>query len=131
MHLTRSEVRLIGAIGALLMAGIYYLIGFGVLNVGGTTSGDTVDLFMFGMGAGSAFLVISLLIALTDRRWIWAVVLVFQFLVFGMYVAVSGTRVPSFEIWGLTLRMIQLVVIACLVFLIVKAPHQRKWEVQQ
>ena len=122
MHLTRIDIRHIGTVAALLMAGIYYLIGLGVLNVGGATVGETTDLFAFGMGAGTAFLATATVFALTDRRWIWSLALVFQVLVFAMYVAISGMRVPPFEMWGLTLRALQLVVIASLVYLTLRAP---------
>jgi hypothetical protein len=130
MHMTRLDIRRIGATGALLMAAIYYLIGLGVLSVGGSTTSEPIDMFAFGIGAGTAFLVIAVLFLLTDQRWIWFLALLFEVLVFVIYVAVSGSRVPQFEIWGLTLRAIQLAVIAVLVYLTVHAPESRSTEVQ-
>jgi hypothetical protein len=108
MGLSRQGVRYVGAAAAALMAGIYFLIGVGVLDVGGTTSGETPDQLGFGLSAGLAFLVTAALLLLTDRRWIWTVVAVFQVLVLVTYIGASAIRVPPFETWGITLRVIQL-----------------------
>ncbi len=126
MHPTRHGIRHVGAFAALLMAGIYFLIGLGVVGVGGAAPSAEVDLFAFGIGAGTAFLVMTAVFEFTDRLWIWALALVIQLLIFAMYVAVSGVRVPPFEIWGLTLRTIQLVVIACIAYQLATIPERRK-----
>jgi hypothetical protein len=131
MHFSRVDIRHIGAAAALLMAGIYYLIGLGLLNIGGTTNGGGVDLFQFGVGAGTAFLAIGVLLAVTDKRWLWGLALVFQFLVFAMYIGVSGSRAPAFETWGITLRVIQIVLIACLTYLTFTASARRTTEVHR
>jgi hypothetical protein len=124
VHLSRVDVQHIGALAALVMAGIYYLIGLGVLNVGGTVDGGSTDSFGFGVGAGTAFLIVAALLLFTDKRWIWVLALGFQVLVFVIYVAASGIRVPPFEIWGITLRTIQVLVIGCLVYLAVDTPKR-------
>ena len=128
MHFSRVEVRHIGAAAALLMAGIYYLIGLGVLNVGGAANGGGVDLFQFGVGAGTAFLAVGVLLAVTDKRWLWALALFFQLMVFAMYIGVSGSRAPAFETWGITLRVIQIVLIGCLAYLTFTAAARRSME---
>lgn len=131
MQLTRAQIRRIGATASALMALLYYLIGLGVLNVGGSTTGEMVDLRMFGFSAGSAFLVLAVLLALTDLRWVWAIALLAQFFVYIVYIGASGGRAPAFEIWGITLRLIQLVVIAALVYLTFKAPARPHTEAQR
>ena len=80
---------------------------------------EKVDLVVFGFSAGTAFLIVAALLALTDRRWISVLSLLFQVSVYVTYIGVSGGREPAFEIWGITLRLIQLVVIASLFYLIV------------
>ena len=130
MHFSRVEVRHIGAAAALLMAGIYYLIGLGVLNVGGAANGAGVDLFQFGVGAGTAFLAVGVLLAVTDKRWLWALALFFQLMVFAMYIGVSGSRAPAFETWGITLRVIQIVLIGCLTYLTLTTTTRRTMEVR-
>jgi len=129
MQLHRDSIRKVGAVAAAVMAGIYYLIGLGVLHIGGSANGEMVDLFVFGFGAGTAFAVIAALLALTDRRWIWVFLLAFQVFVYAVYFGVSGGRAPAFEIWGITLRAIQLVVIGCLFYLIVRGRESGNREV--
>lgn len=123
MHLTRERVRFFGAAVAATMAIIYFLIGLGVLNVGGTTTGETIDLFGFGAAAGGAFLLLAVLLMLVDKRWLWIAALTFQVLVYVMYVGVSGTRSPQFELWGILLRIIQLGLVGALVYLSIRAPE--------
>ena len=75
MHRTRAQVRQSGALVSAAMAVIYFLIGLGVLDIGGSTSGETVDIAVFGFSAGSAFLVLALMLLFTDRRWVWVLAL--------------------------------------------------------
>lgn len=128
MNLTRRRVRYVGATAAMAMALIYFLIGVGVLDIGGSTSGEMVDLAMFGYSAGLAFLVIGLLLLFTDRRWLWVLALVFQVFVYLIYVGTSGVRVPQFETWGITLRIIQLALVAALAYLSLRAPERTSIE---
>jgi hypothetical protein len=99
------------------MALIYYLIGLGVLSIGRTTTGESADPAGFGFGAGTAFLILTLLLLLTDRRWLWTLAAVVQVLAFIMYFAVSGVREPAFEMWGILLRMLQVVLLGTLIYL--------------
>jgi hypothetical protein len=124
MHLERLQVRYVGALASAAMAVIYFLIGLHVLDVGGSTTGESVDLAVFGFSAGSAFLVLSVLLMLTDRRWVWILAAIFQVWVSVIYFSVSGTRVPAFELWGITLRVIQLPLFVVLVYLSWKAPQR-------
>jgi hypothetical protein len=127
MHIARRTVRLTAAIASAAMAFIYFLIGLGVLNIGGSKSGEMVDLTVFGFSAGAAFLILAGLLAFTDRRWIWALAAVFQAFVYLVYFGVAAGREPSFEMWGLTLRVIQVVVFGGLIYLTWNAPqHQMK-----
>jgi hypothetical protein len=102
------------------MAAIYCLIGLGVLSIGASSSGEMVDLAVFGGGAGTAFLVTAALLAFTDWRPLWALLLAFQVFVYVIYVTASGVREPPFELWGITLRILQLPLIAALIYLTVK-----------
>jgi len=129
MQLDRHSIRRLGATCAALMAAIYFLIGLGVLQVGGSANGEMVDLAVFGFGAGTAFAVTAALVAFTDHRLIWIALLVFQIFVIAMYIGVSSGRVPAFELWGLTLRAIQLVLVACLAYLIVRGSQAGSREV--
>jgi len=117
MHVTRQQVRYVAAACAAAMAAIYYLIGLGVLSIGGSTTGEMVDLRVFGGGAGTAFLATALLLLFTDRRWIWILAAIFQVWVMVIYFAVAGAREPTFEMWGLTLRTLQLPLLLGLLYL--------------
>ena len=128
MHLDRRRVRLVAASASALMAAIYFLIGLGVLSIGGSKSGEMVDLTVFGFSAGTAFLILAGLLAITDRRWLWIVAAVFQVWVYVIYFAVAGSREPPFEIWGITLRVIQVVLLAGLVYLSWNAPQRNTKE---
>ena len=98
MHVERTTVRLSAAIASAAMALIYFLIGLGVLSVGSSTSGEGVDMFIFGFSAGLFFLLTAGLLALTDNRWVWWAATILQVLIFATYIATSAIRVPSFEL---------------------------------
>jgi hypothetical protein len=117
MHLTRREIKHVGAVASAAMAAIYALIGLGVLDIGGSTSGETVDLAVFGFSAGMAYLVLAVLLVFTDRRWLWLLAVLAMLWVYVIYVSTSGVREPAFEIWGIALRLIQLPLLAVLVYL--------------
>lgn len=125
MLLDRQRVRSLGALASGTMAVIYYLIGLGVLGIGGSTSGESVDLAMFGFSAGTAFLVQALLLLRTDRRWVWVLSAIFQVWVAIVYVMVSGTREPPFELWGIVLRLLQVPLLVVTAYLAWKAPTTR------
>ena len=107
---------------SLTMAAIYFLIGLGIADIGGSSTGEMVDLAMFGASAGSVFLLLGVLLLLTDRRWLWVLAAIFQVFVFATYFGASSGRVPPFEMWGITLRIVQIVLFVSLVYLSVRAP---------
>lgn len=117
MHLQRRTVRLASAIASAAMGGIYFLIGLRVLGIGGSTTGEEVDLTVFGFSAGAAFLILAGLLAVTDKRVLWILAAIFNLFVYIVYFAVAPGRAPNFELWGLTLRIIQLVVLSGLIYL--------------
>lgn len=116
-HLDRRRVRYAAAGLAATMAAIYYLIGLGVLDVGGGQAKDPGFLLVFGALAGSAFLLGAILLVRVDRRWLWAVGVAFQLFVYVAYVQVSAQRTPPFELWGMTLRVIQAPLLLALAYL--------------
>jgi hypothetical protein len=99
------------------MAVIYLLIGLGVLGIGTSTSAEAVDLALFGLSAGIAYVVLALLLTFTDHRWLWILAALVMLWVYVIYLSTSGTREPPFELWGVTLRVIQLPLLAALIYL--------------
>lgn len=124
MQLDRRAIRYVAAASAAAMAAIYYLIGLGVLSVVRGQGGDgTVDLFAFGAMAGSGFLLGAILLAVMDRRVLWILGAILQVLVFLAYLNVAPQRDPPFEIWGITLRVLQVPLFLALMVLAVRAPE--------
>lgn len=127
MLLDRHLVRYAAAALAVAMAVIYYLIGLGVLEVV-TETPEGMSLFWFGIPAGSAFLLGAVLLVGFDRRILWMLGAVLQVFVVIGYLMVAPDRTPAFETWGITLRIIQVPLLAALVYLALRAPgrHTRQ-----
>ena len=115
-------VRYLAAATAALSAFLYYLIGFGALDIGRSTSGTT-DLLGFGLSAGTAFLVAGLLVFVVHRRWLVALVALMDVAVIGGYFAMAGIRVPPYEIWGLSIKVAQVVFLVALGYLLIRGEH--------
>ena len=122
MSLDRRTIRYLAAALAALMAGIYYLIGLRVLDVGTGGGMDTSSLTAFGFMAGSAFALGAILLVAFDRRWLWIVGAVFQLFVIWAYIDIAKQRTPDFEVWGITLRIIQVPLLLALAYLALRFP---------
>jgi hypothetical protein len=130
MNLSRTTIREIAAVSAAIMAAIYFLIGAGVLHVV-TENEDRGFLLVFGASAGAAFLLGAFLLLRFDRRWLWMLGVAFQVFVYAGYLAASAERVPAFEPWGITLRIVQVPLLIALLYLAVRPPEQRAAEVRR
>src|SRR5512135_2172442 len=124
--MSRQAIRLGGAAAEGLMALIYFGIGLGILQVVDPAT-QTESLLPFGAAAGAAFLLGAALLSTTDRRPLWVLGAIFQVVVAIMYVLVSQQRTPPFEVWGITLRIIQVPLLAALLYLAVKPPEARSF----
>jgi len=127
MQLSRRTIRYVAATAAAAMAIIYYLIGLEVLHVV-VEPPESMSLFWFGIPAGSAFLLGAVLLVVFDRRILWILGAVLQVLVALGYLAVAADRTPAYEVWGITLRIIQVPLFAFLVYLAMRAPGSRRVE---
>ncbi|HEX7172227.1 MAG TPA: hypothetical protein VF365_06425 [Candidatus Limnocylindria bacterium] len=123
--MNRRTIRLAAAAFAGGMAAIYFLIGLGVLTVVEAQDTDA-SLFGFGAMAGGAFLLGAVLLLATDRRWLWILGALLQLFVAVGYFTVAADRTPAFEVWGLTLRIIQVPLFAALVYLALRPTGIRK-----
>jgi hypothetical protein len=99
------------------MAAIYVAIGLGLVVPGTARDKGAGDMLAFGLGAASMFLLGAGLLLLTDRRWLWAAGALLQVAVIAMYIGVAPSRTPSFETWGLLLRILQIPLLVILVWL--------------
>jgi hypothetical protein len=116
----RQTVRYVAAALAATMALIYFLIGINVLTVVTPVDGDA-SMLIFGASAGAAFLLGALLLVAFDRRVLWILGAILQVLVVWGYFAVAPDRTPSFEAWGIALRVIQVPLFAALLYLAVRS----------
>jgi len=129
-RMKRQTIRLGAAALAAAMAAVYFLIGVGVLTVVDGQAGDP-SMLGFGASAGALFLVGAILLFEFDRRWLWIVGALLQIFVAAMYVAVSPERTPAFEVWGITLRVIQVPLFAALVYLALRPTAPQPERIQR
>jgi hypothetical protein len=120
-HLTRPSIgattlRRVAAGVTGLMALIYLLIYTGPLSIGEATSGD---LGILGV-AGLVFAGMALLLWFVEKRWILGVIVAVQVPIFAMYLAIAPERDPSFEFWGVSLRVLQVVLVVTLLTLLAR-----------
>lgn len=120
-----SLARSIAAGAAGVVAGQYTLIGLGVLPVGNAASGGTPDLLAFGLMAGATFLVAGALLLATHSRIVSLGVAAWSAVVIVAYVAFASLRDPQFEPWGLSVKGMQLIVLAATLYLALREPHRR------
>jgi hypothetical protein len=99
------------AVTTLAIAAIYALIFAGVLSVG---RADTGELGILGVAA-AVHLLLAIGLWTWPRRTLLAGTAVVQLLSGAMYVAIAPDRAPSFEVWGLTIRALSLVLVVLLV----------------
>ena len=119
--MSRHAIRIAGAVAAAVMAVIYFGLGLGTLQVIDPAT-QKESLLPFGAAAGGAFLLGAALLVLADRRILWVLGAIFQVGVAIMYVVVGQQRTPPFEVWGITLRLIQVPLFIALVYLAVRRP---------
>jgi hypothetical protein len=55
---------------------------------------------------------------LIKRRVVWILAAVFDLLVIIMYFAVAGIRQPPYEVWGLMIKALEVVLLGALAYLI-------------
>ena len=112
--------RVVRYLAAFLSAGaavVYLLIGFEVIRVVDIKPTDMSSMLGFGLASGGAFLLGAVLLLLFDRRALWVLGGIFQVMAIVMYFAVAPQRDPSFEPWGIGLKVIQAVLLVALAWL--------------
>jgi uncharacterized protein len=117
--MSRTQLRRIGAALCAGIALVYALIGLEIVTVAEESEAGG-DIRVFGFGAAAIFLVGMVLLLTGDRRPLWAAGAALQVMIIAMYVAVGADRTPSFEAWGVGLRLPQLLLLGVLVALVVR-----------
>jgi len=108
----------------LVIAAVYALIFGGVLSVGRAEAGE---LGILGF-AGAVHLVLAAGLWVWPRRLLLVGTAVLQVLLGAMYVAIAPERDPSYEVWGLTIRVLSVLLVILLVAAFVQNPWARRRE---
>lgn len=110
----RRTVQLLAVTLASLTSLMYFLIGFQVLTVLENPEDQTV----FGLISGTAFLLGAVAIQVFgDRRLLMGLGALTQAFIIFTYLNLASEREPAFEVWGITIRVIQVLLLAALVYL--------------
>ena len=112
-----DRVRGLAAVTAAVIALLYLAIYAGLLSVGRAESGD---LGVLGV-AGGLFAVLAIALWRIRSRLLWAGVAGLQVLLGVMYVAVAPERDPAFEVWGILIRVLSVILVAALVTMLLGA----------
>jgi hypothetical protein len=115
----RRTVRLGAAAASALVAVLSALIGIGVVSVVTESSADAPPLIIFGLSAGAAFALGAILLVALDRRILWILGALFQVGVIVMYINVAPHRTPPFEMWGITIKILQVLILGALAYLVI------------
>lgn len=120
-------LRIVAVAAAAASALLYYLIGFGVLDIGTSTSG-TPDLVGFGLIVGTTYVAIGVLVALFRSRWMLALIGLLDAAVIVGYFLMATIRVPPFEPWGLLVKACQIVLLVAIGMMLFAQPteHRRR-----
>jgi hydrogenase-4 membrane subunit HyfE len=70
-------------------------------------------------------LIIAVLVCFVRSRAVWILIAAFDVMVIVVYFAVAGIRQPPYEIWGVLIKVLQLVLLAAVVYLAVRAPKRQ------
>jgi hypothetical protein len=112
-----DRVRGFAAVTAAIIAALYLAIYAGLLSVGRAEAGE---LGILGV-AGGLFVVLAVALWRVRSRVLWAGVAGLQVLLAAMYVAVAPERDPAFEVWGILIRVLSVILVAAMVTLLLDA----------
>jgi len=123
----RRLVRFAAAVLAATTSVLYFLIGFGVVTVlqGTAAQQETGGQAAFGVPAGIAFLAGAFVVLRFDRRSLWTLGAVVLGFIIYTYFDLASERTPSFEIWGILIRVSQVLLLGALTYLAARSKHVR------
>jgi hypothetical protein len=110
----RPALQRVAAAVAGLIALLYALLSAGVLEIPGASS---EELGILGAAAG-VFVVIAWMLWRWHSRILWIAVAGIQVLMGWMYLDIAPDRNPSFEVWGVTIRAVSVVLVVTLIALL-------------
>lgn len=113
-RLNRDTVRRVALGLTVITAILYYLIGFRVVEV---LADDPTGQTTFGLIAGTAFALGAVVIARYDKRVLWVLGTLGLGFVIWTYFNLAPDRDPSFELWGILIRVVQVPLLITLGYL--------------
>lgn len=119
--MTELTVRRAGAVAALVAALLYLAIGLGVVTISTDVSANS-DIFGFGALMAAVYVGLALLLLRSGGRVTLLVVAIVQAVTLVGYVAVASIRTPPFEAVGLTIKLLQLVILLAVAYVALRGP---------
>lgn len=117
----RRHVRRVAAVLAAAVAVIYGLIAAQVVTVIDGSPGEVAQTqLVFGTSAAVAYLIGVVVLLRFDRPVLWLIGALLQLAVIAMYLNVASEREPAFEVWGITIRILQVLLLGALVYLLLR-----------
>ena len=113
----RRTIRYFAATVSGATAVMYFLIGFHVVSVLAPPADQT-----WGIAPGIAYALGTLLLLAFDRRVLWILGAILQVFVIYTYFNLASQRTPAYEVWGILIRIAQLIILIALVYLEVRLP---------
>ena len=113
---SHRNIRYAAAVLSGVTAVIYFLIGLRAIIVLDANADQTWALF-----AAAAYALGTVLLLAVDRRWVWILGVILQIFVISTYFNLASQRTPAFEVWGILLRVVQLMILITLAYLGVRA----------
>jgi len=104
------------------IAALYAMLFAGVLIIAGATDAERGILGV----AAAVFAVVAGLLWWRRSRLLWAAAAVLQVVLGWMYLAIAPDRDPAFEMWGVTIRVVSLVLLVVLVRMLIAERRERK-----
>jgi hypothetical protein len=108
----RLIIRYIAAAISAVIAIVYFLIGFRIVSVLNTPENQT-----FGIAAGGMFVFGAVLLLAFDNRLLWIFGAALQMMIIFVYFNVAPMRIPSYEAWGILIRVAQVGLLISLLYL--------------
>jgi hypothetical protein len=125
--MTRRRVRYTAAALAGITAVLYGMIATSAISVidASAVADARHDQMAFATPAAIAYAfgAVLLLMHQFDRRILWLLGALFQVGVIAMYLSVAPGREPSFEPWGIAIKVVQILLLAALVMLVADDPE--------
>jgi hypothetical protein len=114
---TLDRIRYLAAGGAVLVAVLYLLIAIDVVTVvDDQAAADATPLYV----AAALFVLLAVGLVSTRRRAVYAVGAGLQLLVIVGYLVIAADRIPSFEAWGIAVKIIQVGLLTAFIYLMVR-----------